>query len=329
VNFSDPHNFPIAGSLGSATTDANGNAAILLDPAITTVVATISDAGSLIKGAYVFTGLTGAAAANATLQLRTVAGKVAPSTGSYPTTGTPKVSVKTSTGLGPAYDGIEVASAVPSALGVYSVDLFGATNPIPYTLSALLVDGFPDATKVPASVKDVAINNLDLPVSPGGFIFGKVQSDTNLNLSGVNVSVWASNPDGTFTRAASGPTSASGDYAFQVPFGTYFMLVGGAITPGVTVSTQASQATRNFTRYTVFGHVAKSIGGGSTTAAAGATVYSGSGSTTTATLGNYSMQMYEGQNYVCVRPSAADATYGYVCQTNVLVNDATVAASNQ
>lgn len=326
VNFYESTNHIL---LGTAVTDlVTGVASVGAPAGVTSVIAKIyAPTTAAYQGVYVFSDIATSSAM--ILQQFTVAGQLQPSSGTLDTTAVPTVYALANSGLGRWAD-TEVASADATAgTGVYSLTLFGGTTAaLNYKLSARNVTGFPDVTK-----KDVAVSlptaGQNITVAPGGVILGRLQTEGKADLAGVTVSVYGTAADGIIDLVNSQTSDATGNYSLQVPYGTYFVLVNGAVTDGLTVSAASPTVSKNLTQFSLTGQVSKSSGT-TKTGASGATVFAGFQTATASTLGVYTINVMEGKNWICAAPSAVnDPTYGYTCNLNVLVDAASVAAARQ
>lgn len=326
VNFYESTNHIL---LGTADTDLiTGVASVGAPTGVTSVVAKIyAPTTAAYQGVYVFSDIATSSAM--ILQQFTVAGQLQPSSGALDTTAVPTVYALANSGLGRWAD-TEVASANATAgTGVYSLTLFGGTTaPLNYKLSARNVTGFPDVTK-----KVVAVSNptagQNITVAPGGVILGRLQTEGKADLANVLVSVFGTAADGIIELVNSQLTDATGNYSLQVPYGTYFLLVNGAVTDGLTVSSGTPTVSKNLTQFAMTGQVSKKIGS-TTQGASGATVFAGFQTATGSSLGVYTINVMEGKNWICAAPSAVnDPTYGYSCNLNVLVDAASVAAARK
>ncbi|MCR4303614.1 MAG: hypothetical protein NUV63_05225 [Gallionella sp.] len=313
--------------LGSSVTDALGVASVGAPSGVTGVVAVIYDTLAAYKGVYIFSDINASFAA--TLQQYTVTGQLQASVGALNSTNTPTVYARTDTTLGRWADSANVASATAAAgTGTYTLTLFGGTpTALSYKISATNVTDFPDVAKVSIAVSNANLANQNIAVTPGGVILGRIQTEGKVDLPGVTVYIYGTAADGIIDLVNSTVTDATGSYSLQVPNGTYFLLVNGAVTDGLSVSAAAPTVSKNLTQFSMTGQVSKNLGT-TTTGASLATVVAGFQTATASSLGVYTINVMEGKNWICASPSAAnDPTYGYSCTLNVLVDATTVAAA--
>lgn len=313
--------------LGSAVTDVNGTASVGAASVTTGVVAAIYAPTTLAySGVYVFSNINTSAAA--ILQQYTVAGQLVPTAGTLDTIAIPTVYALASTGLGRLYDGQVATTTATAGTGIYTLTLFGnATTPLSYKLAASGVTNFPDVTKLSVAVNG-ALTGKNIAVAPGGVLMGRIQTEGKVDLAGVTVSVYGTAADGIIDLVNTQLTDVAGNYSIQVPYGTYFLMVNGAVTDGISVSAGSSTVQKNLTRFSLNGQVSKNIGAGTTQGASLAKVYAGAQLATAGALGTYTINVMEGKNWICASPSPVnDPTYGYTCTMNVLVDAASVAAA--
>lgn len=311
--------------LGTAVTDAAGTASVGAAAGTTGVVAKILAPTTLAySGVYVFNDIN--SSASAILNQYTVTGQLQPTANTLDPVAIPTVYALANTGLGRWIDTQVASTTAAAGTGVYTLTLFGNTAGLSYKLSANNVTNFPDVTKLTVSVNG-ALTAQNIAVAPGAVILGKLQTEGKVDLNGYTVEVYGTSADGIIDLVASAVT-ATGNYSIQVPYGTYFLMVNGAVTEGITVSAGTPTATKNLTEFALTGQVSKNLGT-TTAGASGATVYAGTLTATTGGLGTYSIKVMEGKNWICAAPSATDATYGYTCVLNVLVDATSVAAARQ
>jgi len=313
-------------SLGSTTTDpVTGVASIGAPSGVTSVVAKIYSPTNAYQAVYVFNNIN--TSSSAILQQFTVGGQLQPSSGTLNATAVPTVVALANSGLGRWADGEVSTVSATAGTGVYTLTLFGvATTGLNYKLSARNVTDFPDVSKKDVSVS-LNVTGQNIAVAPGGVILGRLQTEGKVDLPNVTVTAYGTAADGIIEVINSQQTDATGNYSLQVPYGTYFLLVNGAVSDGLTVSGGASTVSKNLTQFSMTGQVSKNLGS-TTQGAAGAKVIAGFQNTTTNSLGVYTINVMEGKNWICAAPSAVnDPTYGYVCNLNVLVDAASVAAS--
>ncbi len=313
--------------IGTATTNASGVASIGAPSGTTGVIAKIYDTTAAYKGVYAFSDINTTSAA--TLKQFTVDGLVQPNAGSLDATDALTVYALTNSGLGRWADNATVAlvAATPGT-GVYQLTLFGGTAGAQnYKLGAISVKGYPDVTKTSIALNNAALTGQNIAVAPGGLILGKIQTEGKTDIAGVTVSVYGTSADGIIDLVNAGVTNATGDYSIEVPYGTYFLLVNGAVTDGIVISAGAVTTQKNLTQFAMTGQVSKNLGS-TTSGANAASVLIGFQTATTSSLGVYTINVMEGKNWVCMAPSAVnDPTYGAACTLSVLVNKDTVAAA--
>jgi hypothetical protein len=313
--------------IGTATSSALGVASVGAPSGTTGVLAKIYN-GATYLGVYAFSDINTTSAA--TLKQFTVQGQVQPNSGTLDATDPLTVYALTNSGLGRWADNSAVASvAATPGTGVYSLTLFGGTTAaLNYKLGASSVKGYPDVTKTSIALNNAALTGQNIAVAPGGLILGKIQTEGKVDIAGVTVYVFGTAADGVIEQAVSSVvTNATGDYSIEVPYGTYFLLVNGAVTDGISISAGAVTYQKNLTQFAMTGQVSKNLG--STTAGANAaSVLIGFQTATTSNLGVYTINVMEGKNWICMAPSAVnDPTYGAACTLNVQVDATTVAAA--
>lgn len=315
--------------IGTTITDASGVASIGAPSGTTGVIAKIYNNAvpAAFQGVYVFSDINTTSAA--ILKQFTVAGQVQPNAGSLDATDALDVVALTNSGLGRWADATVASTAATPGTGVYQLTLFGGTtSALNYKLVASGVKGYPDVTKTSIALNNAALTGQNIAVAPGGLILGKIQTEGKQDISGVTVGVYGTSEDGVIEQVViPATTNLTGDYSIEVPYGTYFLLVNGAVTDGIVISAGAVTYQKNLTQFTMTGQVSKNLG--STTAGANAaSVLIGFSTATTSSLGVYTINIMEGKNWVCMAPSAVnDPTYGAACTLNVLVDKDTVAAA--
>jgi len=314
--------------VGTAITDpVTGTASVGAPSGATGIVAKIFAPAGPYSGVHVFSDIN--VTSSATLQQYTVSGQLQPSSGTLNATAIPTVYALADSGLGRWADSQVASVAATAGTGVYSLTLFGSSPALNYNLLASNVTGFPDVTKLSVAVGNAPLSAQNITVAPGGLIMGRIQTEGSSPLANVTVSVYGTAADGIIDLVNSQVTDVNGNYSLQVPYGTYFLLVNGAVSDGISVSAAAPTVSKNLTQFVMNGQVSKSIGS-TTQGASGATVHAGNQQATTSPLGVYTISVMEGKNWICAMPSAAnDPTYGYACNLNVLVDAASVAASRQ
>jgi len=295
--------------------DSTGGVATLSTGTVGPVVAVVAgpNGETLATSAY-----TASPTHTATLTRYTVAGHVKP-TGSAQLTASGNnnygsVDAALQTGLGAFWDaraqGAPSAATITDALGTWQAKLFGGS----YSLKAVNLKNLPSSAAVAASVAADAAAQ-DIAVDPGGVITGNLQDEAHVNLAGVSVSVVDSN----HATVGSATSDASGNYSISVPFGTYEVFAGGALTQGVAVSSSAATKTLNLTRFQLNGRMTDAA----LNPVAG-TVFFGGGSVTATALGTYTLNAFQGINWVLFTPPSTSPSLGFAYETNVLVNADTV-----
>lgn len=293
----------------------SGGVATLSTGAIGPVVAVVEGPNGETLAA---TAYTASPTHTATLTRYTVAGHVKP-TGSAQLTASGNnnygsVDAALQTGLGAFWDarvqGAPSVAKITDAAGTWQAKLFGGS----YSLKAVALHNLPPSAPVAASLSADAPTQ-DIAVDPGGVISGNLQDEAHNNLAGVSVSV----VDSSHATIGSATSDATGNYSIAVPFGTYEVFAGGALTQNVAVSSSAATNTLNLTRFQITGRM--------TDAALGpvaGTIYFGGGNVTATTLGTYTLNAFQGINWVLFTPPSTSPSLGFAYETNVLVNADTV-----
>ena len=255
---------------------------------------------------------------SATLTRHTIAGHVkAPGSAQLTSSGNNNygaVQATLQTGLGAYWDDFAshapVEAAIADALGTYQQKLF----PGSYSFEAVQLHGLP--ASAPVTVNASADSSTqDVAVDAGGVVAGNLQDQAHNNLAGVSVRVI----DANHQTVGSATSDASGNYSIPVPFGTYEVLAGGAMNHGVAVSSSASTATLNLTRFQITGRLTDASLG-----PVASTVYWGGGNVTASSLGTYTVNAFQGANWFLFAPPSTSPTLGFAYETNVTVNADTV-----
>lgn len=219
-----------------------------------------------------------------------------------------------STGLGSFWDaqaqGSPSVANITDATGSWQANLFGGS----YTLKAVQLHSLPQSAAVAANVS-ADVSTEDIAVGAGGVIAGNLHDEAQTNLSGISVSV----VDSSHATIGSATTDASGNYSIAVPFGTYEVFAGGALTQNVSVSSSATTRTLDLTRFQITGRMTDA----SQNPVAG-TVFFGGGNVTASSLGTYTLNTFEGINWFLFTPPSSAPSMGFSYETDALVNAQTV-----
>ncbi len=305
--------------LATETTDASGVATVVLGAATNTALLMEDNNGEVI-------GIkdlgTVSAAANPTYQLHAVSGVVLPPTGSVlNATDTATITVRLNSSLAASLDELANANisrndiAMSPGSGVFTVQLLDGA----YTFGAEGVEGFPSVTDATVTLATADIADQNIHVDLGGVIRGTLLNEASAPVTGLSVAVLSNNSLlDTNTRWIAGDvTDANGTYAIEVPYGTYDILVEGAITRDITVKAAANDKVVDLTRYAVSGRVTDATGAG---LVADVEVLNGDATTSDA-LGVYTLNVVQGINQLCFTTD-----FGMACEFNVLFDDKTVAS---
>ncbi|MCA1827546.1 MAG: carboxypeptidase-like regulatory domain-containing protein, partial [Myxococcales bacterium] len=298
-------------ALGSAA-PSGGTATVNTGDVANVVVAVTSPAGSVLA----VNSYTASPTMSATLNRYDVTGHVKPpgsatitqSGGSYGS-----VSASLQTGLGAYWDGFastRITTAITDAQGTYDFKLFAGS----YQLSALKVPSLPPSAPVSVAVA-AAVPSQDVNIAAGGVIVGNLQDASHNNISGVSVAVY----DANHQSAGTATTDASGNYSIQVQYGTYDVVVGGALNAGVAVSAAASTGTLNLTRFQITGRLTDS-----NQAPVAGKVFFGGGNVTSNSLGTYTINVVQGLNWFLFTPPTTSPSLGFAYETQAMVNADTV-----
>jgi len=192
------------------------------------------------------------------------------------------------------------------------VVILGATGGLDYSVGVMGLDDYylttAATTSVTATTDPAAVN---LTVSEGGVIAGTVyRAAGGAGLPNIPVS------------AGGGAvlTDVDGTYEIHLPAGTYDMLVGGgALTEGVTV-TAGETTTMDFARGPYSGFVYRAEDNQGIEWA----TFAGTAAGTTDDDGFFTLEFYEGINWVCVNPNSAIQAYNveYRCFYDIPVTAA-------
>lgn len=254
----------------------------------------------------------------ATLTRYAVAGHVkAPASGQLTSNGGSNygsVNATLGTGLGAFWDSRAQASPsvaqITDATGTWQANLFGGS----YSLKALQLRGLPQSAAVSANVAADATAE-DIAVDQGGVISGNLHDEANAPIANVQVSV----VDSSHATIGAATSDATGNYSIAVPFGTFEVYAGGALTQNVGVSASAATHTLDLTRFQITGRITDA----SQNPVAG-TVFFGGGNVTASSLGTYTLNTFEGLNWVLFTPPSSSPSIGFSYETDVLVNADTV-----
>jgi hypothetical protein len=296
--------------------NSTNGVATLSTGAVGPVVAVVSgqNGETLAVNAY-----TASPTHSATLTRYTVAGHVKPTgsaqlTASTGTNNFGTVDATLQTGLGAFWDAraqrSPSAATITDALGTWQASLFGGS----YSLMAVQLHSLPRSAAVAANVSADA-STQDIAVDPGGVISGNLHDEAQANIASVPVSV----VDSGHNTIGSAVSDASGNYSIAVPFGTYEVFAGGALTGNIGVSSSSPTHTLDLTRFQITGRMTDA----SLNPIAG-TVYFGGGNVTATALGTYTLNAFQGLNWVLFTPPASSPAIGFAYETNVLVNAQTV-----
>ena len=311
--------------LGKSNLDS-GNGSFLLDTGFIDVVVLIQDNASsgTILGLYRNNNLI-------TDDIRTltqvdVSGAVEPPSGS-PLDGTDTASVVIeSTDVPDSLVTHLNQALLPSVTmqpgtGVYSTALF----PGNYEFRASSVKGYPDVTNHKVTTDNSPVQQ-NIAVAIGGVITGRVQDEANNNLTGVMISVQTGNSlsGETVELIGTAVTDNEGVYSLEVPFGSYVLVIGGAFSHGLVVSSTSPMEVHNITRFQITGRVIDESGAG---LRASARVLNGD-SDVAESIGIYKLQVYEGVNNFCFLPPTVRPTLGLSCSFAVEVSQSSVDALN-
>lgn len=305
-------------TIGSASTNTLGVAAISTGD-ITDVVAVVRDSTSNNVAIKAFTAST---TSNEKWRRYQVTGSVKPPTGGTldSTDTTMLVIAEINSGLGDYFDktlASSVAASVNSLGSIQNLNLFEGT----YSLSAS-IKSFPDSDNVALTIGSTAPADQTINVRAGGVITGRIQDQSKKDITGVYLYV----TDATTNDFVTSTTSTTlGSYTLSVPLGTYNLYANGAVTRNLAVTT--STVTKNLTQFTVQGRITDSLDGG----LAGTVTYSGysssSSNKTADSLGMYTINMMEGENWVLFTPPSTQPSLGYALEPAVQI-DATTILSN-
>ncbi|HEY0721722.1 MAG TPA: hypothetical protein VGE50_10780 [Gammaproteobacteria bacterium] len=318
--------------LDNKITNANGVASVMVGTNLSNVIAEVSDAANTgTVAVYQFNNIS-TTSTTVLLRKRTITGRIAPVAGAALDNSAAIVGASLNTGLGVSYDRDNLAGAVLTSAdgsGTYSIDLFGAPGAgLSYKLRAANVTDMPDVTALQVTVADSDLTEQNITVAPGGLILGKITDEDGSDLAGVTVAVYRIEADGKPIPFSEVTTDSNGEYTAKVAYGKYLLLVNGAVSDGIVISSADTTFIKNIKRYHLSGRITKNQEG-TAFSATSATVYAGTQSAVTDGNGVYSLTMMEGKNWICARPSTNDVSFGYTCKLNILVNDASVAATRQ
>ena len=303
--------------IGSAATNTLGVSSILTGT-VTNVLAVVTKGGN-IEALKTFTA---SPSSNEKLTKYPVTGNVVvPSGGSLDATdATMKVVATFKTSLGnDYYDKMLSVYSAPSGTvnsvgAITGYKLFEGS----YTVKASITK-YPDSDKVTLTINGSAPASQNINVKAGGVITGRIQDQSKNDITGVSVSVWDST-DSTNTVISHTTSTTQGTYTLTVPYGTYTLSVGGALTRNISVN-QAT-VTQNITQFQIQGRLTDSAGSG-----LAGTVTWGGGSASASSLGTFTLDMYEGENWVWFTPPSSQPSLGFAVEDAVQIDSTTITSN--
>lgn len=176
----------------------------------------------------------------------------------------------------------------------------------------------------PVSIQSPLSNAIQIPLSSGGTISGKV---TDVGGAAIrNVVVRAIPRDSAPIPPSSVNTDASGNYTIHVPLGTYDLEIGGydslgAIVSGLTTTQDKPDVTQNITRFVVTGRLLDEQGN-----PVAATLSAGNqrNQAVTDAQGNFSLKLFLGANWVLMSPTTSSLNLSEVLVQPVQIDETTI-----
>lgn len=281
--------------------------------AVVTDIRLNSPSNGSVVAIHPYTGLT-ADTPTATLTQYNVSGHV---TGPVSIPTTAKLNVSLNSGQTGANDNLDPGSlAFPITLTrapAFGLDLFEGdwslsvdTNSIPHC-----PDG-PTASFTLSADR----TNADIAIAAGGTISGTLKTKAGVPVENIRVDLV--DPT-TLKHLKSTLTGSDGKYVFYVPFDATYNLVANedAYLPAPLVATSAAPAvTRDLVQYTAYGRVTDGTLGILAKIQAGPGLLS-------AQDGTFTLNLFEGLNYIWIEPQDKSSNLGPALFTNVLVNAST------